>query len=133
MIKEFVSRFMDKKAEIAEVFSKAHPDAYIDVVRAVVSALHDDEDYNSIDPDRIHQIDDGEWQGTLVFVIAASGYQPNDYWYVKVYYGSCSGCDTLESIRVYADAPPTKEQVADYMSLALHIVQGLKKMGDDES
>ena len=68
-----------------------------------------------------------------MFVIAARGYQPSDYWYVKISYGSCSGCDTLEAIRAYSDDPPTPEQIDDYLTLALHIVQGLKKMGDDES
>lgn len=51
---------------------------------------------------------------------------------MKVGYGSCSGCDTLEAIRDYSSEKPTPEQVKDYMALALHIVQGLKKMGDDE-
>lgn len=60
-------------------------------------------------PERIHQIDDGDYQGTLIFVIGAGGYQPSRYWYVKVGYGSCSGCDTLQAIRGYEDDAPTKE------------------------
>lgn len=61
-------------------------------------------------------------------MIAEKGYQPNDYYFVKVGYGSCSGCDTLEGIRNYEDGNPTEEQVKDYMTLALHVVQGLKRM-----
>ena len=131
MIQEFVDRFMAKKDEISAVFSDKHPHEYIDIVASVISVLHDPDSYNSIDPDRIHEIDDGSRHGTLVYVIAESGYQPNDYWYVKVYYGSCSGCDTLQSIRRCSDEKPTAEQVEDYMTLALHIVQGMKKMVDD--
>lgn len=131
MIQEFVDRFMEKKSEIAAVFSAKHPEEYIDVVRAVVSALHDPNSYRSIDPNRIHQIDDGAYHGTLVFVIAENGYQPDVYWYVKVNYGPCSGCDTLLAISNYSDEKPADTQVNDYMTLALHIVQGLKKMGDD--
>ena len=52
---------------------------------------------------------------------------------MKVGYGSCSGCDTLEGIRHYNDDKPTEEQVRDYMTLALHIVQGMKRMGDGEA
>ena len=65
-------------------------------------------------------------------MIAAGGYQPWEYWYVKVGYGSCSGCDTLEGIRDYPDEPPTKEQIDAYMTLALHIVQGFKSMQTEE-
>lgn len=131
MIQEFVDRFMAKKDDISAVFTERHPEEYKDVVCAVVEALHDPDIYDSIDPSRIHQIDDGSCQGTLVFVIGGSGYQPDDYWYVKVGYGSCSGCDTLQGISGYSDEKPTAEQVAEYMTLALHVVQGLKKMGDD--
>jgi len=130
MIQDFVTKFEAKRAELEATFREKHPDAYVDVVRAVVKSLHSDE-YGSIDPERIHQIDDGDYQGTLLFVIAATGYQPSDYWYVKVDYGSCSGCDTLQSISGYSSAPPTDEQVRDYMTLALHVVQGLRKMNDD--
>lgn len=83
------------------------------------------------DPARIYQIDDGGYEGTLVFVIGAGGYKPSRYWYVKVGYGSCSVCDTLQAIRGYEGDAPTKEQVDAYMTLALHIVQGLREMNAD--
>ncbi len=128
MIKEFVDLFMAKKPELERVFKEKHPDDYEEIVNAVVNILHTDE-YGGIDPKRIHEIDDGDYQGTLLYVIADSSYQPDEYWYVKVGYGSCSGCDTLQDINDSCDdKPPTDEQVKDYMALALHIVQGLKKM-----
>ena len=132
MIQEFVNRYMDKKDLLAATFAK-HPDDYEEIVKNVISVITDADDYGDFnpDPERIHEINDGDYQGTLVYVIGAKGYQPSDYWYVKVGYGSCSGCDTLESIKDYSDEPPTDEQLKDYMTLALHIVQGLKKMGDD--
>ena len=132
MIQAFVDRFMEKKDELRGVFYEKHPDEYLDIVKAVVSVLSDEE-YGDMDITRIHVIDDGDYQGTLVFVIAEIAYQPHKYWYVRVSYGSCSGCDTLKAIRGYGeDDKPTKEQVDDYMQLALHIVQGIKKMGDDD-
>ena len=132
MIQEFVDRFMAKKPEMEAVFSEGHPEDYKAVVKAVVQTVAGDGyGYGHMDAERIHQIDDGDYQGTLVYVIAAEGYQPSDYWYVKVGYGSCSGCDTLEAIRFYEDGKPSEGQVKQYMTLALHVVQGLKKMGED--
>jgi hypothetical protein len=132
MIQKFVNRFMAAESVLREKFAAKHPDAYIDIVKAVVSVIGEEGAYGEPDATRIHEINDGDYQGTLVFVIAAEGYQPSDYWYVKVGYGSCSGCDTLEGIRDYLDDPPTKEQIDAYMTLALHIVQGLKSMQTED-
>lgn len=131
MDKIFVERFMSAKEQLKTQLSKAHPDDYKDLVALVIQTVTDDS--HGPDPERIHLIDDGEYQGVLVFIIAAKGYQPSDYWYVKVSYGSCSGCDTLEAIREYSSEPPTDSQIDDYLTLALHIVQQLKKMGDGEA
>ena len=129
MIQEFIDLFMIKKPQL-EIMFKEHPESYKEIVKNVVSLLKTD-DYSCISSERIHEIDDGDYQGTLLYVIGADGYQPDDYWYVKVGYGSCSGCDTLEAIRDYSDDAPTETQIKGYMTLCLHIVQGLKKMGDD--
>jgi hypothetical protein len=133
MIQDFIDRYMNKKHLLRQAFEKAHPDSYKTVVRGVIKILS--ENHDDPDPERIHEIDDGNYQGTLVYVIGATGYQPSAYWYVRVYYGSCSGCDTLEGIRDstgWSEDGPNEQQVDDYMTLALHIVQGLKRM-DDES
>ena len=131
MIQKFVDAFMAKREDLRVEFARAHVGSYKDLVHMVVKTVTDSEEYDSIDPERIHEIDDGGYQGTLVYVIACKGYQPSTYWYVRVYYGSCSGCDTLQSIQGYTDEPPTPEQVNDYLTLALHIVQGLKQMDGD--
>ena len=130
MIQQFVDKFMEKKPELEAYFKVNKPGDYQDIVKAVVNAISDGE-YNDPDPDRIHKIDDGDYQGTLLFVIAAKGYQPSDYWSVFVGYGSCSGCDTLQSIDEECyDETPNDSQLAQYMTLALHIVQGIKKIGE---
>lgn len=135
MIQTFVDRFMAAKPALAAKFAAAHPEDYTAIVRAVIEvvAAGEEWDWNAPDPERIHLIDDGDYQGTLVFVIGAKGYQPSTYWYVKVGYGSCSGCDTLESIRNYDSGAPSDSQVSEYMTLALHVVQGLKQMGEDSA
>lgn len=130
MIKEFVQIWDEHKTELEQAFQAKHPDNYADIVHKVITMLSDHSDeYEGPDPKRIHEIDDGDYQGILLFVIGAKGYQPSQYWFVKVYYGSCSGCDTLQDIKSqnYEDTP-TETQVKDYMSLALHIMQGIKPL-----
>ena len=128
MIKEFVDKWEENKATIQALFEQKHPEDYKEIVYNVISVLNDG--YGTPDPSKIHEIDDGSYQGTLLYVIAEQGYQPNTYWCVAVDYGSCSGCDTLESIRSYSREKPNSGQVKDYMVLALHIVQGLKKINE---
>lgn len=136
MIQKFVAKWESNKGKLREKFSVAVPDSYTDIVREVVKILHDEDEYGPMDPERIHVIDDGAYQGTLLFVIGATGYQPSTYWAVSVSYGSCSGCDTLEDIKSNGDwesESPTDSQVNDLMTLALHIVQGLVLIcGSDE-
>ncbi len=127
MIDTFVRRFEGNKAQLESVLAAKHPENYKDLVTAVVKAITSD-DYDDLDPERIHEIDDGDYQGTLLYVIGAKGYQPSKYWAVSVYYGSCSGCDTLQDICGYSSEPPTKNQIQQYTTLALHIVQGLKEI-----
>jgi hypothetical protein len=78
--------------------------------------------------ERMTVIDDGDYQGTKLFIIPKDTYQPSvdDYITTHTYYGSCSGCDTLQSICGYDYGLPTEEQVKLYMTLALHLVQKLR-------
>ena len=131
MIQKFVDRFMARRCEVEARFREKHVKEYKDVVRIVVEVLRNDE-YGEMDPKRIHEIDDGHYQGTKVFVIACTGYQPDIYYAVAVDYGSCSLCDLLESIHNYGDGQPTDDQVRQYWTLALHVVQNLKMIDKAE-
>jgi hypothetical protein len=134
MIEAFTKAWFANLHTMREKFTAKHPDDYKEVVRSAVQMLADaSTEYDKPDPERIHEIDDGDYQGTHVYVIGAQGYQPSRYWYVKVSYGSCSGCDTLQAISEYSSDPPNSKQVSEYMTLALHIVQGLREMGDSEA
>ena len=130
MITKFVAAFEDRKADLRAKLEATPPEGYIDLVRAVVEILEDPDDpYGTPLTGRIHTInDDGDYQGVMLFVIGGYG---DNYWYVKVNYGSCSGCDTFQSIRMYSDEPLTKQQVDDYMTLCLHIVQRLHPMEEE--
>lgn len=133
MIELFVKQWVRHSDVVRAKFEAAHPADYAEIIKHVVEALNIGQDeYDVPSPLRIHQVDDGDYQGTLVFVIASGGYQPRNYWYVRIQYGSCSACDTLEAIRSYSDDRPTKDEVNQYMTLATHVIQRMKMM-DGES
>lgn len=127
MIPKIIERFDANRENLLAGFKAAHPESYDAIVKIVVETVTGDRDCN-LDPERIHVVDDGDYQGMRLFVIGEKGYQPSSYWYAKVDYGSCSGCDTFEAIRDYGSGPPTEAQAKDYFSLALHIAQSLKSM-----
>jgi hypothetical protein len=117
---------------------------YKDLVKLTVETLFPYEGYYA-DPlfemdcdvvypnkDMIHEIDDGDYQGTLLFLIPVAGYQPEDYYYIKVDYGSCSGCDTLLGITGYQEGKPNSQQLQDLFMLCLHIAQRMKLLGESD-
>lgn len=81
----------------------------------------------------VHEINDGEYQGTMLYLITDNSiYQPSvsNYYFTYVWYGSCSGCDALEGIRCYSSELPDEKQVKEYMTLCLHIVQRIKLLSE---
>ena len=79
--------------------------------------------------DDITKIDNGNYQGTLLFLIPKDSYQPSydEYVISYVWYGSCSGCDTLMGINHYiTDVTPSDEQLSEYMQLCLNMLQRCK-------
>lgn len=131
MIQEFVDIFMSRKSVLEEIYSKKHPDDYKEIVTNVINVLNPEGKSELPDSTNIVEIDHGDYQGTLIYVIPETGYSPDKYWYVRIYYGSCSGCDTLQAINMYDEDPPTLEQHAAYMMLSLHVVQRLKEMDEE--
>lgn len=111
------------------------------LVKKVVELILNDE--NAIeeewDVDKIVEIDHGEYQGILLYLIPRFVYLPseNDYLMTYVGYGSCSGCDTLLSIQsefLVNDTLDEEEKqelhetaVKEYMQLCLHILQNMTK------
>ena len=81
---------------------------------------------------RVTVIDDGDYQGTQIFIIPYDVYQPNEeeYVYTHVGYGSCSGCDTLLNALSLSDYD---EKLSDgtvdmLMVLALHLIENFKPL-----
>lgn len=126
---KFIERFDNKRNEIKETLAflldtcKDNID-YEDIVRIVIDSIH--EGNGDPNPNVIHEIDDGDYQGTLLFIIPADTYCPFDYWYVRVAYGSCGACDTL--LDILYGSYSREQQINDLFTLALHIFQGLNKL-----
>lgn len=104
---------------------------YKDILKKIIEiVLNGDRDHDLYDrefnADAITVIDDGDYQGTQVFIFPKECYQPEDTEYIgtSVYYGSCSGCDTLLDAQMMDDGE--EEFVRDIMTLSLHMVQKMR-------
>lgn len=135
MIKEFVKKWDKYKKDLEDYFRNTKQKEY-DTYKIIVELLFEkiinrDIDYAEYDTENILVIDDGNYQGTQIFILHKNTYNPDveDYVYTNTYYGSCSGCDTLQRIQSFNyDELPDEEQVKDYMTLALHLLQNCRYM-----
>ena len=131
MITEFIDKFQEIKPRLLEQFSKEEPDNYEDIFKQTIKMMFEEseDDYysNSETPDseRITVIDNGDYQGTLLFVVASKSYQPSDYWATRVAYGSCSECDTFQS---YSDYDNPEKSAPKMVTMALHMIESMKKI-----
>lgn len=103
---------------------------YLDIVKMVVTHILNDDPQDFVwDIDKITEIDNGDYQGTLLFLIPEESYQPSEYEYLMTYvgYGSCSGCDTLMSIQPDIDELLDEEGLRDYMALCKDIITNMIK------
>lgn len=132
MIQGLVNEYMKNKDKLEVWLNDNHPEDYKELVTKVFGLFRDISLSMKPDVTKIHEIDDGFYQGTLLYLIPEDTYQPDKYYYVFIDYGSCSGCDTLEAINAYSSDKPTKQQVNEYMQLALNIVQEIKILDKDE-
>ena len=138
MIQEIIKRWEENKYKLEEYFSTTKQVKFASyeaiVLKIFELVINSDEDsYERFNINKMTVIDDGYYQGTQIFIIPKDTYQPNidDYLITHTYYGSCSGCDVIEGIRNYSSGLPTEQQVKEYMILALHLVQKMKRITDD--
>lgn len=128
---EIIKRWDENKHLLKKYFSETKQEeysSYKDIVKALFKYVINDDNRLNFNIEEITEVDNGKCQGTLLFLIHLDTYQPSssDYLITNVYYGSCSGCDTLLGISGYDEDIPTDEQVDEYMTLALHLVQKMK-------
>lgn len=138
MIKEFVQAWDKNKRKLEAYFHKPenkHHYDYADLVKLLFQIVINPELCDRYDVEHMHVIDDGDYQGTQVFLLFRDFYQPaaNDYVYTNAYYGSCSGCDTL--MRILDNEGDgsdkfTELQVKDLMTLCMHLMQKCRQMED---
>lgn len=89
--------------------------------------------YRTWDSKNITVIDNGDYQGTLMFLIPSDSYQPSCDQYLMTYswYGSCSGCDSLMAAQMDMpwddEAPLTERNISDIMSLCKDLVANMVK------
>ena len=140
MEKYFINVWEENKQKLEDYFRTNIQEEYSDyknIFQKILELVVDGYKDNNFkcELDNIKVIDYGDYQGTLIFIFCEDSYQPNtdETYYTSVYYGSCSGCDTLQGIADYNyDETPNEEQIKDYMSLALHMVQHIKCFGESE-
>lgn len=138
IIREFAEKWFKNKHLLEKYFLSLNIEntwlEYIDIVKALVKfVLNDNEDkYDNYNIDKITVVDDGDYQGTQLFIVPRNTYQPNfdDYIITHNMYGSCSGCDTLLSIIDYRSKTLDKDQVRKLMDLSLHLLQRFQKLRD---
>jgi hypothetical protein len=126
---ELAKRFDAIRPELPEVLKKA--DGYKGILQETLKLMFPDPDYGEPDWETIHVINDGDYQGTFVFLVPSKTYQPSTYLLTKVYYGSCGGCDTLQAIYDYESEYDwdtgvrtyTEEGEKSLITLALHLIQ----------
>lgn len=139
MIKKFVEKWNRYKENLENYFRNTKQEEYQDykdIVKALFkNVINQGETYhwNKFNIEEMTLIDDGDYQGTQIFIIPLDTYQPNieDYVVTNTYYGSCSGCDTLLAINEFSSGLPSEEQIHDYMMLALHLLQKCKWLEEE--
>ena len=128
MIQSFVDYFITNKYRLRE-YLQTTPQRYYDTYKALlIKTIELCFPPDKLDLSNLVEIDHGDYQGSLLYLIPLDTYQPNPDEYVTtyVYYGSCSGCDTLLSISCYDDGLPTEAQINEYLTLCLHMVERME-------
>lgn len=129
MIYYALSRWDKRNADLREVLEKKNVEwlincSYKDLVKLVFDVIFKDSGITDItfDTENITEIDNGDYQGTLLYLIPFDTYQPDESEYLMTYvgYGSCSGCDTLQGIQSSIDE--NDKQINDFMTLCRDIV-----------
>ena len=143
-MEKFIIDRWDKNKKLLEKYFKETPQgnysSYENIVKAIIDKVinpQEDEEETILTKkfsNNITVIDDGDYQGCQLFIIAQKIYQPSptDYLITNTYYGSCSGCDTLIGIQNFEEGLPTEEQVSQYMTLSLHLIQKMKFIYSEE-
>lgn len=132
MDREIINLWEKNKDRLREYISKTEQkeyDEYEELVKLIVEYILKPDDWNV---EKIKVIGNDDYHGLQVFLMPEKTYEPSKYLMTYTNYGSCSGCDTLLKISDYDDGLPSEQQVSDYMTLLLHLVQNMQIIGESE-
>lgn len=136
MLQDVIKQWEENKHKLEDYFrttKQSEYDEYKKILEKIIELVITTKDeFNDYDYKKISQIDDGGYSGTLIFLVPTDTYEPNieDYLITHTYYGSCSGCDTLQGISCYNYDLPTENQIKEYMTISLHLVQKMTRIID---
>lgn len=114
MLKIMVSQWDKNRDKLRDAISRLNIQSldYKDLVELTFETIYNtdivvnsDGFCDELDTQSIHEFNDGDYQGTLLYLIPFDTYQPGEYEYLMTYarYGSCSGCDALRFIKCLDD------------------------------
>jgi hypothetical protein len=133
MILNYVKQWEERKHLLEQWLNDNEPNSYENIYEMLFHLVITRSERGELEWDwnRFVKIDDGSFQGTEIYILCSNTYQPEltDYIFTSVAYGSCSACDTFQSIEMLQDKA---ERVKDYMTLALHMVQETKSFNTNE-
>lgn len=128
MITELIEQWESNKSGLENWFKTnklSEYDSYEKIVKTLFTY-----GIKGYDPAKITVIDDGNYQGTKIFIIPEANVSPSaeEYLVTNTFYGSSTHSDVLLSIIGLSDSDdfPNDEQIKQYMILSLHLVQKIK-------
>lgn len=137
MIRKFVDIYMNNLSYVEEQLHVMHGvDEYAQLVQLVIRTInkgitedggygYGNDGYGNSCIDKLVyrcEISSGSYSGTNLYVITQKW--SCKFYYIFVDYGSCSGCDALDSI----NGEKLEDRYKDYMQMCLHIAQGIKEL-----
>ena len=132
MLKYCLKKWDENKKKLEEELLKdplLNKCEYKHIVEKVVEIILNTNEEYLWNTEGITEIDDGDYQGTLLFLIPRKTSQPSEYEYLMTYvgYGSCSGCDALQAIQDYGEKPISEDQLKGFMALCKDIITNMIK------
>lgn len=135
MIKYCLEQWNKNKDNLEKIFYKKdwNKCSYLDLVKVIIIEVLNPDSKYEWDADKVSEIDDGDYSGTLLFLFPIKTYVPSERDYLTTFidYGSCSGCDTLKRIQEYGLSFSSYGQVVEYMRLCKDIVMNMKIFNND--
>lgn len=119
--KEWLEGLSDREREYLE-YKDLVEFLFTLVINPAVSEM--DDFWNGFDIDDITEINNGSYQGTLIYIIPRDTYSPDehDYIYTFIDYGSCTVCDALQN----AQSDEKESCIKKMIMISLHIIEHFK-------